>query len=194
MHIIDRDMIIKNAYDLGFAYEQDCRGCAQSAIAAIQDAIGVRNDYIFKSASGMAAGMGKLGDGPCGGYSGGAMVISTFIGRVRERFDNDDENRRLSYSLVKLLHDRYIKVYGSVICSGVQKKIFGRVYDLWSDENSDKFEKAGAHIDKCTCVVGSASSWATEIILDILEEKNLKISDFSFMQSNIELGKYLKTL
>jgi len=186
-----RDIIKKNAYDLGFAYERDCRGCAQSAIAAIQDAIGVRNDYIFKSASGMAAGMCKLGDGPCGGYSGGVMVISTFIGRVRERFDDDAENRRLSYSLGKFLHDKYMETYGSIICSDIQKVVFGKSYNLLDDEDCESFERDGAHVDKCTSVIGNASAWAVEIILNILIKKNLDIVNFSFMESIIELGKFL---
>ena len=190
-HKMYRSDMIERAYDLGFAYERDFSGCAQSAIAAIQDALGIRNDYIFKSASGLAVGIGKLGDGPCGGYSGGAIVISMFIGRVRERFDNDVENRRMSYKLVKELHDRYMQKYGSVICSDVQKSVFGRSYNLWDGEEFKNFEKDGAHIDKCTSVVGNASAWTVEIILDFIERMNVSVKDFSFMKSVVELGKFM---
>ena len=46
------------AYELGFAYEKEYRGCVQCTIAAVQDTLGVRNDFIFKSASGLSAGGG----------------------------------------------------------------------------------------------------------------------------------------
>ena len=40
------------AYNLGKEYERTYRGCSQCVIAALQDALEIRNDDIFKSATG----------------------------------------------------------------------------------------------------------------------------------------------
>ncbi len=55
--------MMQKAYDLGFKYEQDYRGCAQCAVAAIQDTLGLKNDWVYKAASGLAGGAGECIDG-----------------------------------------------------------------------------------------------------------------------------------
>lgn len=172
---------MKKAYDLGFRYEKDYHGCAQSTIAAVQDSLDIRNDFVFKAASGIAGGGGGVGDGVCGGYSGGAMILSAFFGRRRNRFDCDDEYKQCSGDLVKTLHDKYIEQYGSVICRDIQTKIFGRSYNLRDPEEIKLFEEDGAHIDKCTVVVGNASSWAIEILLNEIARRGLSIKDFEHL-------------
>jgi len=183
---VNKDSYIKKAYDLGFQYEKDYHGCAQSTIAAVQDSLGLRNDFVFKAASGLAGGCGGLGDGMCGGYSGGSMVMCTFFGRRRDKFDNDNEYKECSNKMVKLLHDKFIEEYGSIICSEIQKSIFGRHYNLLDQKEKDLFEKDGAHIDKCTAVVGNASAWAIEILLNEIEKKGLNSKDFEHLLCKIE--------
>ena len=53
---MDKKEMMQKAYELGFKYEQDYRGCAQCAIAAIQDALGIKNDFVYKAGSGLAGG------------------------------------------------------------------------------------------------------------------------------------------
>ena len=108
---MDRESLIKKAYDLGFEYEKKYRGCSQSTVAAVQDALEIRNDFVFKAASGFPAGCGLLGDGICGGYAGGIMVMSMFFGRRRGKFDNDREEKYRSFRMACVLHDKLIKEY-----------------------------------------------------------------------------------
>jgi C_GCAxxG_C_C family probable redox protein len=176
--LMNKESLIKKAYELGFDYEKTYHGCAQCAIAAIQDALEVRNDFVFKASSGFAAGCGLLRDGVCGGYAGGIMMMSLFFGRRREKFDNDrDENYR-SYHMACALHEKFLHEYGTIICQDIHKKIFGKTFDLWNPEEKQLFEEAGAHRDKCTGVVATASSWTTEIILDEIEKESMKLDDF----------------
>jgi hypothetical protein len=42
----------EKAYELGKEYEKSYMGCSQCAIAALQDALDMRNDDIFKAATG----------------------------------------------------------------------------------------------------------------------------------------------
>jgi C_GCAxxG_C_C family probable redox protein len=183
---MDVNAIIEKAYDLGFEYERDYRGCSQCSIAAIQDALGVRNDYVFKAGSGLATGGGLLRVGLCGGYSGGVMMMSSFFGRSREKIDDDREEKYCSFNMAVALHDLFIQKYRSVICREIHECIFGRSYDLWDKKERKAFEEAGAHRDKCTGVVADASRWATELILKEIETRGLGLEDFEYLKYPVQ--------
>lgn len=151
--------VMKKAYNLGFEYEKVYKGCSQCVLAAVQDLFGEKNDDVFRAASGLAGGAGLCGDSGCGAYSGGIMALSQLYGRVRKNFLDPERTRRKSFDLAKQLHDKFIAEYGSVICRDIQQKILGRGYYLRDPEEFEKFEKAGAHADKCPSVVGNAAAW-----------------------------------
>ena len=179
---MNKQEMLKKAYDLGFTYEQKYRGCAQCAIAAIQDVLGIRNNYVYKAGSGLAGGAGECTDGLCGGYSGAIMMMSIYFGRTREE-EGSTKGRNEKYDSFKMaaaLHDKFIKKYGSVICSGIQKKIFGRSFNLRDDTQKQQFRDAGAHEDKdkCCAVVGDGARWGVELILSEIESRSLTIEDF----------------
>ena len=176
------DELKERAYELGFSYEKEYRGCSQCTIAAVQDTLDVRNDFVFKSASGLATGGGLLRVGLCGGYSGGVMVMSSFFGRSRDNIDNDRENKYCSFHMAVALHDLFNKAYGSVICREIHESIFGRSFDLWDDEERKAFEEAGAHKDKCTSVVADASKWSARLILEEIEKRGMALDDFAYLK------------
>lgn len=154
----------ERAYQLGKEYEKVYKGCSQCVVAALQDIFDIRNDAVFKSAAGLAAGGGLATDGSCGAYSGGIMVLSSLQGRERDAFANEEELTK-SMELVMKLHDMFIQEYGSVVCRNIQTKIFGRHYYLADMEEFEKFEKAGAHdAHHCPEVVGKAARWVATLI------------------------------
>jgi len=53
-----RDSIVKKAFESAQNYEKKCTGCAQTTIAGIFEALGIENDDVFRSASGLADGLG----------------------------------------------------------------------------------------------------------------------------------------
>jgi hypothetical protein len=55
--------------------------------------------------------------------------------------------------------------YGTVICGEIQKKLMGRSFYLFDQEDWDAFEKIGGHNSVCPAVVGKATQWATELIM-----------------------------
>ena len=158
--------ILKKAYELGFNYEKEYGGCCQSVLAAIQDTLDMKNDAIFKAGTGLAGGLGATGAGTCGALSGGAMTISSRIGRDRNNFKDPEKIRFQAYLLAKKLYDRFVEEYGSGTCNDIQKRLFGRSYNLLDPAEFEAFEKAGGHIDKCTSVVGNAAKWTVEIMLE----------------------------
>jgi len=178
---MDKEAVLQKAYDLGFKGERDYRGCAQCAIAAIQDALGIRNDSVYQAGSGLAGGAGECTDGLCGGYSGAIMVMSSLFGRTRpeEGSKKGREDKYASFRMAAELHDRFIAKYGTVICSGVHKKMFGRSFNLRDDKEKQEFRDAGAHEldDKCCAVVGDGARWGAELILKEIEARGLSLKD-----------------
>ncbi len=133
--------------------------------AALQDVFGVRNDDVFKAATGLAAGGGGTIDGNCGAYSGAIMVMSSLQGRIRDGF-SDRAAMQKSFVLARKLHEKFIREYGSVLCRDVQTKVLGRPFYLADPDEFKKFEKAGAHDIHCPEVVGKAAAWAAEVIVE----------------------------
>jgi C_GCAxxG_C_C family probable redox protein len=162
----EKEELLKQAYERGFRYERKYAGCAQSVLLAIQETFGIEDPAVFKSASGLAGGMGLTIKGPCGGLTGGIMALSQKYGRERSKIEDTERVRFKSYELARKLCERFIDEYGSCICRDVQRKVLGRAYDLSDPREYQEFEKAGGHAEKCPLVVGKAASWVTEIILE----------------------------
>jgi len=161
-----RQELLDKAYQLGFEYEKAYRGCSQCVIAAIHDTLDIRDDSVFKAATGLAAGGGATGIGVCGGFVGGAMVLSQLLGRDRNNFDDPEGIRSESFALTRKFLGDYTHELGSIMCRDIQCIRFGRPYYLADPEDFEKFEAAGAHVDKCTDVVGKAAQLAVNLILD----------------------------
>jgi C_GCAxxG_C_C family probable redox protein len=157
--------LAKKAYKLGKKYEKTYRGCSQCVMAALQDALEIRNDDIFKSATGLAGGTGLAADGSCGAYIGAVLVLSSRVGRERNNFSDPEGIRYKTHELVRKFREKFIQEYGSIICRDIQNKILGRYYYLPDPEEFEKFHNAGAHDVHCPEVVGKAAKWMTEIIL-----------------------------
>ena len=172
--------LMKQAHRLGYKYENEYRGCAQCTFAAACAVSGRENPELFRAANGFAAGMSLMGDGVCGGYSGGIMAMGLFAGRRLEFFDGDKEEKDRIAAMGQKLREKFIETYDTVICHGIHENIFGRAFHITRPEDKEAFEAAGAHtIDKCAAVVGAASAWVTEILWDqgflIEEGKDCKI-------------------
>ncbi|MFX1392913.1 MAG: C-GCAxxG-C-C family protein, partial [Promethearchaeota archaeon] len=148
--------------------EKECTGCAQTVVAAMFEALGIWNDDVFKAASGLANGLGLTGDGSCAALLGASMVISYLFGREHKDF-NEIYKPMKSYGLVKKLHNKFLRQYGSETnscrCSDVQRGLIGVSWDLWSlNEMDDSFKTQ--MIDCCSKLVGNIAKLATEIILE----------------------------
>lgn len=157
--------LAEKAYKLGKQYEKTYRGCGQCVIAALQDALGVRNDDIFKAATGLAGGTGLAADSGCGAYTGSLLILGSLLGRERENFSDPEGIRFKTHELTRKFRGRFIREYGSIICREIQNKILGRYFYLADPQEYEKFHNAGAHDVHCPEVVGKAAKWMAEIIL-----------------------------
>jgi len=182
----EAERIAQTAYDEGFRGEREYRGCAQCAVSGMQNALNFRNDAVYKAASGLAGGVGECTDGVCGGFSGAVMMMSLFFGRPRSE-EATEKGRAMKYDSFRMaaaLHDKFIEKFGSVICSDIHKKLFGRSFNLRDDEQKQAFRDSGAHEldDKCCAVVGIGAKWGVELILEELEKEGLSLEDFSHLK------------
>lgn len=178
----EREAMIQKAYDLGFKYERDYRGCAQCAVAGVYDAMGIKNDAVYKAGSGLAGGGGECTTGNCGGYTGASMALASFFGRTRKEEGSEDgrADKYVSFRMTRAIHDKFVEKYGGVLCSEVQTKLYGRVFDLRKDEDKQAFRDAGAHHDddKCCMAVGDGARWGLELLLDEIEAQGMTLDDF----------------
>jgi C_GCAxxG_C_C family probable redox protein len=156
--------LCSKAYELGKKYEKTFKGCGQCQVGAVLDTLELKADEVFKATTAFAGGIGLMGDGSCGAYVGGILLLGNQLGREKSDFVDAPGVRFKTYALAREYHDRFIQEYGTVTCRDIHMKIFGRPYFLNDKDEFARFEKAGGHEDKCPGVVGTAARWLVEIL------------------------------
>jgi C_GCAxxG_C_C family probable redox protein len=156
----------KRAYEKGFKFEEAYGGCAQCAIGALYELYpDLQNGDIFRSGTGLGAGIGLTTKGACGALAGAVMVISQMTGRSLENIADPEKKRFIAYRFAERLVNKFIEKYGTVTCEEIQKQLMGRSFSMYTEW--DDFIAAGGHSTACTTVVGKATEWAAEIIEEI---------------------------
>ena len=172
-----KEEIIKKAEELGIEYEARYKGCGQCTFLAIIDALrwgGLEiipedmEDRLFSGICVLTGGIGMTGDGTCGALASGTLVIGMALGVQREH--QDDSLLRQSCATVRnTLLKKYYQEYNSVLCKDVQRKFFGKAWDLTRDDMSQDFLGITEG-----CTIMQTAMWAVEIILDEFEKGNVK--------------------
>ena len=161
----DFENLIRRIGDLAHYYELVYHGCSQAALKALQDSLGIGDNLTFKAASGLAGGVARMGE-ICGALTGGIMAISLAYGRdkLEEAVTSKDYLKAIELSI--RLFEKFKEEFGSVRCFDIQKKLFGRSFDLKKEEDRQEFIKAGGYgPEGCPKVVKKAAMLAAEIIL-----------------------------
>lgn len=168
-----RQALLDKTHKLGADYEKYSTGCSQSTVAALHDILGFDNSLV-RAASSSCAGQAAQVVGTCGGLIGGTLVLDNYFGRPVEKMSDKEviqenvDSLLNAMGIAKLLYDKYIEEYGTIICPHIQTQLFGRQYYLWDPDDLAEFEEAGGHSDpgKCTNIVGNAVRWTMEILID----------------------------
>ena len=163
----NKEELLKIAYEKAFKYEAELGSCPQCVLAALYETLDIGDIENIKGVDALAGGTSLSTEGTCGALIGGLVAISPIVGRDYDDF-KQGKRKRLVFKYSKKLYDKFIEEYGSPVCKGVHKKIFGRTFNLLDKKDYQDFEKAGAHIDKCTEVSGNVAKWTAEIIIDEL--------------------------
>ena len=169
---LNRQDLLNKAFDLGWSFGLNSGSCSQSVVAALQEMLGF-GDIIVKVATSSCGGQAIQIMGTCGGLIGGTMVLDYYFGRPLEDMSYKEQVDRgpmfAAAEIAKLLYDKFIEKYGNVTCAGLQQKLYGRIYWMTDPDEGVKVDKAGAHSDpekSCIRIVGDATKWVMEILLD----------------------------
>ncbi|HUT66367.1 MAG TPA: C-GCAxxG-C-C family protein [Spirochaetota bacterium] len=158
------------AYERAFGYERDYGNCAQATLKALLDLYGEQNETAYRGMGSFAGGGAAEGDGSCGAYVGGLFYIGMKCGRRFSDIGSDPEDSTASkisgknQELARMLHEKFIEKYGTVVCHQIQRKLFGRVYYTPDEQQYGKFLEAGGHDSACPSVCGDAARWTVEIL------------------------------
>ena len=172
-----KDEVVKKSNELAAQYAAKYKGCGQCTFMAIIDALrwggleiipGDVEDRLFSGLCVLTGGVGLSGEGTCGAVASGALAIGLALGL---RLETTDESLfRRSCAIVRdALLDKYHQKYGPLLCKDIQRKFYGKAWDLTRDEMSAEFLGITEG-----CVIMEGATWATEVILDQFEKGNVK--------------------
>jgi len=172
-----KDEIIKESNELAIEYEAKYKGCGQCTFLAIIDALrwgGLEiipkdmEDRFFSGVCVLTGGVGLSGDGTCAAIASGALAVGLALGLQREKFDEAGFRENCT-TVRNALLNKYYQKYNSLLCKDVQRKFFGKAWDLTRDDMGGEF----LGITK-GCVIMETAMLATEIILNEFEKGNVK--------------------
>ena len=172
-----KDEIIKKSNELAIEYEAKYKGCGQCTFMAVIDALrwgGLEiiprdmEDRFFSGICVLTGGVGLSGDGTCAAVASSALAIGLALGIQRETFGEGRFRENCATIRNALLNKCYRK-YNSLLCKDVQRKFFGKAWDLTRDDMGAEF----LGITK-GCIIMETAMLATEIILDEFEKGKVK--------------------
>ncbi len=170
---LTRPQLLDKAFEMGVAYEKYSGSCSQCTVAALQEILGFE-DIVVRVATSSCGGQAGLSCSACGGVIGGTIVLDYYLGRPAHMVSATTalpgafEALEHAMEAARALSNKFISQYGSILCPGVQENIYGRSFNLQDPADWKAFMAAGAHDDpsKCMSVVGNATRWALEILIE----------------------------
>ena len=170
---LSRQQLLQKVEKLGIDYERYCGSCSQCAAAALREVLDFE-DIVVKVATSSCGGQAGISTGVCGAVIGGTIVLDYYLGRPAnmlspvETIPGSHEMLGNAMEYARLLCGKFTETYGSILCPGVQTRLYGRAFNLQDEKEWQAFMDAGAHSDptKCMSVVGNAAKWTLEILLD----------------------------
>jgi C_GCAxxG_C_C family probable redox protein len=135
----------------------------------LQEVFGMKNDDIFRAASGFGGGMGMMAD-TCGALVGASMMLSLEFGRKRDELENIEALDKSGVPVAEL-YKWFQAEFGSVKCRDIRTDFGGGTFhDFTIPGQLELAEKAGI-FKKCSDLVGKAAAKTAEMLWDSLKEK-----------------------
>ncbi|MFC1910208.1 C-GCAxxG-C-C family (seleno)protein, partial [Chloroflexota bacterium] len=165
--------IINKAQQLGHEYEPLYKGCAQCTFLAIMDALkwgGVKTiseqakKEVLPGVCLLSGGTAFSGEGTCGAMFGAIMAIG-LVGGIFPSGDNINKLHSLGNDIRDSIMGKYYTKYGSVLCKDVQRKRYGKGYDITREDMTKEFLSISNG-----CTIHETILWAVEFILDGFEK------------------------
>ena len=172
-----KENIIKKAEELGTDYEAIYKGCAQCTFLAIIDALrwgGLElmsvemEEKLYPAISVLTAGVCMTAEGTCGAVNSGVMALGLAMGVSK---DNPDiaATRNAAATIRNSFLEKIFREYHSILCKDVQRKYFGKAWNLADDEMAHEFLGITRG-----CIIMDTAKLAAKHILDEYERGNAK--------------------
>ena len=87
MATASKEEVIRKAYDNALVYTPQCRSCSRGTVLALMDAFDIKDQSVFKAATGLHGGIGGVGD-VCGSLLGASLVLGLVCGSPLEEILN----------------------------------------------------------------------------------------------------------
>jgi len=174
----DREEIVRKANELAAEYIERYAGCGQCVFLAVLDALRwggleiIPEDMEGRFFSGVCvttAGIAESGEGTCGAINSGVLIMGLALGPSKE-FPDIVALREACATIRDTLLRRCLQEYGSVLCKDVQRRFFGKAWDLTRDDMFEEFRSLTEG-----CIIRQAAQWTVESMLDEFEKGNLKL-------------------
>lgn len=132
----------------------------------------MRDDNLFKAASGLHGGIGGMHD-VCGALLGASMMLGLKYGRGSEEIDNL-EKKKDSTQLVSQLYKWFKKEFGSVKCRIICAKFKKEINDeIDAPGPADLSSEDRLHA-KCDELAAKTAARTAEMLWDTTEEEKEK--------------------
>ena len=153
------DTVEREAKRCEFTYH----GCSQCVLIAIQKAFDIEDDSVFKAASGLSGGIGRM-HSVCGALLAGALALGMKYGRQKDELEN---TKKLYSSMehVEKLYRRFEKEFGSVLCRDIRQTLLGEYIDTKIPEEYERAKKLGLY-EKCSNLAGKTARMVAEMMVE----------------------------
>ncbi|MDY6917718.1 MAG: C-GCAxxG-C-C family protein [Chloroflexota bacterium] len=157
------------------AHENDrFSGCSQAVLCSLQEAFDIGTGEAFKAATVFGGGVSYQGE-TCGALIGALMALGLVAGRQRMEdtetyretmVHGADVCRRFRKELETRLG--FSESLTSSMCRDIQRRIYGRSFDMTDEADYQAFLEAGGHGDQgCLRVCAIAARVAAEKIIEL---------------------------
>lgn len=152
-------------------------GCSQSVLLALQEELGIGDHESFKSATVLSGGVARHGE-TCGALLGGLMALGLVVGR-------EDIRDTATYAASMVPAEQIITEFkrrlqtdfdfkeplDSTICWDIQKRIYGRSFNLNDPKDYKDFLEMGGHGDQgCPKVCAVAAEVTAEKLINLIKK------------------------
>ena len=162
---MDKQQMIDVATETARAAQIRDDVCSRSVLVGLTAILDDIPEELITASLSLLGGTGTA-SGSCGAYCAGLMGVG-----LKFNYPLDDElsNPALigeSISKAVEYRDRFMAVYGTVLCPKIHEILFGRSYIFTDSNQQQEFIALKGHAEKCAEVVANATRIAAEMILE----------------------------
>ena len=162
---MDRQELINIAAETAKAAQIRDDVCSRSVLVGLAAVLDEMPEELITASLSLLGGTGTA-SGSCGAYCAGLMGVG-----LKFNYPLDDElsNPALmgeGISKAAEYRDRFMAIYGTVLCPKIHEKLFGRSYVFTDPAQQQEFLTLEGHVERCAEVVADAARIAADMILD----------------------------